>query len=439
MSSETPQPRLTGTATEEPPVIEVRNLVKEYRLGALEGVKTLAKRLLGQPVPPRQRFRALDDVSFSIRRGEVVGIIGHNGAGKSTLLKMLCNITTPTSGSVTVRGRVAPLIEVGAGLVGDMTGRENIYLNASILGLTRAEIEDRIDEIIDFAELKEFIDTPIKRYSSGMQIKLGFAIATAVDANILLIDEVLAVGDIAFQRKCFERLDALVKDASRTILVVGHNIRQLERICSRIVWLARGSIAGEGAPTRIANAYVEAMQTTSPRQPSTPLFAERHQDTAEIVGATVRAPSTEGRVLMHQELTIILHLRVHQPLVGFEVIAGIHTPDLTYICLSSSIDSTRSSTLETGEHWASLTIHDNVLRPGPYEIGAGLYDHNGRAIWRADRIARFDVSAVGFDVTKRPSVGIVDLPTAWNISNGIAASASRSQDQSRPFQISSTP
>ena len=191
------------------PIIQVSHLTKEYRLGAIHGLKqTLlnsAARLTGKPVEERPLFKALDDINFSIEQGEVVGIIGHNGAGKSTLLKMLAKISTPTHGHLKVEGRIAPLIEVGAGFVPDFTGRENVYLNGSILGMSRQEIDQKFDEIVDFAELEEFIDTPVKRYSSGMQVGLASLLATCMEAEILIVDEVLAVGDLAFQRKCFDR------------------------------------------------------------------------------------------------------------------------------------------------------------------------------------------------------------------------------------------
>ena len=188
-------------------IIEINHVSKEYRLGTLTSLKDSARnvvrRLRGQPAIKRTAFKALDDMAFTINEGEVVGIIGNNGAGKSTLLKLLANVTTPTSGTIAVRGKVAPLIEVGAGLVPDLTGTENVFLNATILGISRTDIARKFDEIVSFSELEDFIDTPIKRYSSGMKIRLAFAIATSVDAEILIIDEVLAVGDLAFQRKCF--------------------------------------------------------------------------------------------------------------------------------------------------------------------------------------------------------------------------------------------
>ena len=183
------------------PIIEVTHLTKEYQLGHItslkENITNSYRRLLGRPIHKRENFKALDDVSFSIEQGEVVGIIGHNGAGKSTLLKHLANISKPTKGSVKVLGSVAPLIEVGAGVNPELTGRENIYLNGAILGIPKKIIHKKMDEIIEFSELEQFIDTPVKRYSSGMSVKLGFSIATSLDADILIVDEVLAVGDLA--------------------------------------------------------------------------------------------------------------------------------------------------------------------------------------------------------------------------------------------------
>ena len=246
------------------PIIEVNHVSKEYRLGTLTSLKdsarNIARRLRRQPLTKRKPFKALDDMAFTIDQGEVVGIIGNNGAGKSTLLKLLANVTTPTSGTIAVRGKVAPLIEVGAGLVPDLTGRENVFLNATILGISRADIARKFDEIVSFSELEDFIDTPIKRYSSGMKIRLAFAIATSVDAEILIIDEVLAVGDLAFQRKCFERMENLIKGRGSTVLIVSHNIRQIERMCSRVLLLDHGKVAADGSTARDRRLVLPAQQ-----------------------------------------------------------------------------------------------------------------------------------------------------------------------------------
>ena len=214
-------------------IIEVNHVTKEYRLGKQHSFKQtiydIFSRLRGKNIVERPLFKALDNVDFRVEEGEVLGIIGHNGAGKSTLLKLLAHVTVPTSGNVKVKGNVAPLIEVGAGLVPDLTGRENIYLNGTILGMKRSEIDKKFDDIVTFAELDEFIDTPIKRFSSGMQVRLGFSIATSIDADILIVDEVLAVGDLAFQRKCFDRMENMIRLQGKTVLVVSHNIRQIQR------------------------------------------------------------------------------------------------------------------------------------------------------------------------------------------------------------------
>lgn len=242
-------------------IIEVNHLTKEYRLGAMQGLKqtllNTAARLSGKKVEERPLFKALDDVSFSIEPGEVVGIIGHNGAGKSTLLKMLARISTPTSGSIKVNGRIAPLIEVGAGFVPDFTGRENVYLNGAIMGMSRQEIDSKFDEIVEFAEMSEFIDTPVKRYSSGMQVKLAFAVATSIESEILIVDEVLAVGDLAFQRKCFDRMEDLIKRQGRTVLIVSHNIRQIERMCQRVLLIDHGHVDMDGPAGEICNAFYD--------------------------------------------------------------------------------------------------------------------------------------------------------------------------------------
>src|SRR5256885_12176491 len=242
-------------------VIEVNHVTKEYRLGQLHSLKQsvldAVARLRGHPVQERAPFKALDDVDFKVEEGEVLGIIGQNGAGKSTLLKMLARISVPTSGSVNVRSSVAALIEVGAGLVPDLSGRENVFLNASILGMRRAEIKKKFDEIVAFAELEDFIDTPIKRYSTGMQVRLGFSIATSMDAAILIVDEVLAVGDLAFQRKCFDRMEDMIKRQGKTVLLVSHNTRQIERLCSRVILMDHGRIVADGAPGSVCDLFYE--------------------------------------------------------------------------------------------------------------------------------------------------------------------------------------
>src|SRR4051794_29635592 len=202
-----------------------------------------------------EEFWALKRVSFEVNRGEVLGIIGRNGAGKSTLLKILSRITEPTEGRVTISGRVASLLEVGTGFHPELTGRENIYLNGAILGMTRAEMRNKFDEIVAFAEVERFLDTPVKRYSSGMYVRLAFAVAAHLEPEILVVDEVLAVGDAEFQNKCLGKMDQVTRRDGRTVLFVSHNMAAITRLCVRAIWLEAGRIIKAGAAQQLATDF----------------------------------------------------------------------------------------------------------------------------------------------------------------------------------------
>lgn len=248
-------------------VVVADRLGKSYRLGQRESYKSLRESLVqvaSRFVPkgnPRERagppaeFWALRDLSFDVTQGEVVGVIGGNGAGKSTLLKILARITAPTMGSATLRGRVGSLLEVGTGFHPELTGRENIYLSGAILGMKKAEIARSFDEIVAFAETEEFLDTPVKRYSSGMYLRLAFAVAAHLESEVLLVDEVLAVGDAVFQKKCLGKLGRL-SDGGRTVLFVSHQLNAVRSLCSRVLWLAGGRLADQGEPGGVIARYL---------------------------------------------------------------------------------------------------------------------------------------------------------------------------------------
>jgi ABC-type polysaccharide/polyol phosphate transport system ATPase subunit len=232
----------------------VDRVSKRYRRGlGFAGPLTGLARRMGSG-EEREAFFALQDVTFSVGQGEVLGIIGDNGAGKSTILKLLAGVTEPTRGTVRLGGKVSALIELGAGFHPELTGRDNIYLNAAILGLKRVEVDRVVDDIIAFAELGDFIDTPVKRYSSGMYARLGFSIAVYVDPDILLVDEVLSVGDLAFRRKSLERM-LRFKDQAKAMVFVSHNLVAIQRICDRVIWLDRGRIRMMGRPSQVVSAY----------------------------------------------------------------------------------------------------------------------------------------------------------------------------------------
>lgn len=237
--------------------IDVKNITKSFKVYYDKGSQ-LKERLLFKKRNRYEERQVLKDISFTVKKGEAVGLIGHNGCGKSTTLKLLTKIMYPDSGTITMHGRVSSLIELGAGFHPDMSGKENIYTNAAIFGLTKKEIDDRLDDIIAFSELEDFIDNPVRTYSSGMYMRLAFSVAINVDADILLIDEILAVGDANFQSKCFNKLKEIKRDGT-TIVIVSHSLGQIEQICDRSIWIHEGKIRAEGIPKLIDLEYLEFM------------------------------------------------------------------------------------------------------------------------------------------------------------------------------------
>jgi lipopolysaccharide transport system ATP-binding protein len=254
------------------PIITVQNLSKQYRIGSREAYGSLRESVMAGISAPWRRLRgngadretiwALRDVSFSVAPGEVVGVIGPNGAGKSTLLKILSRITEPTSGRAEIFGRVGSLLEVGTGFHSELTGRENVYLNGAILGMRRREIERKFDEIVAFAEVDKFLDTPVKRYSSGMYMRLAFAVAAFLEPEILVIDEVLAVGDVRFQRKCLGKMSDAARHG-RTVLFVSHNMTAVQSLCGRTIMLDEGRVVADGETKKVLAHYLQTTLTTN--------------------------------------------------------------------------------------------------------------------------------------------------------------------------------
>lgn len=253
--------------------IKVENVSKEYRLGAIGGatlkgeIQSKLAKLLNKEDPnlkigekahnKNERFLALNDMSFEVKKGEAIGIIGHNGAGKSTILKLICRVTTPTKGNIYINGRITSMLEVGTGFHPELTGRENVYLNGAILGMSKSEIDKKFDEIVEFSEVGQFIDTPIKRYSSGMKVKLAFAVASHLDSEIMIMDEVLAVGDVNFQNKCIDRMKKVATEEGRTILYVSHNMATVKSLCNRCIVLSKGQVIFEGDTDEAIAVYMK--------------------------------------------------------------------------------------------------------------------------------------------------------------------------------------
>lgn len=414
------------------PAIEVSHLTKEYRLGALHSVKqtllNTGARLLGRPVAEPPPFKALDDVSFTVQRGEVVGIIGHNGAGKSTLLKMLARISTPTRGTVKVNGRIAPLIEVGAGFVPDFTGRENVYLNGAILGMSKAEIDRKFDEIVDFAEMAEFIDTPVKRYSSGMQVKLAFAVATSVESDILIVDEVLAVGDLAFQRKCFDRVEALIKRSGFTVLLVSHNIRQVERLCSRALLLDHGRLTADDEKTYVCELFYRLNNKKIASQAEKSAISARLVRSAgeiELLGIELLA--SDGKAVEQCQMDECVSIRctfdAKRPLERPEIIVGIQTTDFFYIASMGNGYQHSRPDFAVGPNTVTCHVARLPLMPGVFAIRLGILDKSGREVFYGEMLRPFVVSSGRIPRSHMSQLGIVHLPVQWSYDTRQAVSA----------------
>jgi lipopolysaccharide transport system ATP-binding protein len=277
------------------PAIRVENISKRYRVGSgpkvastlTESLARAARRLTGRTRPDETgTFWALQGVTFDVRPGDVVGVIGRNGAGKSTLLKVLSRIVEPTGGRAEVRGRLGSLLEVGTGFHPELTGRENTYLNGSLLGMSRREIDRKFDEIVAFSGVERFLDTPVKRYSSGMSVRLAFAVAAHLEPEILIVDEVLAVGDGEFQRRCFQKMDQ-IRRSGRTILVVSHNLGAIQTLCTRAIQIEKGKLIGDGdVAGQVAN-YLSRL-TTASEEPVGDRTDREGQGRARVVGLTFR-------------------------------------------------------------------------------------------------------------------------------------------------------
>ncbi|OQW80038.1 MAG: polysaccharide/polyol phosphate ABC transporter ATP-binding protein [Proteobacteria bacterium ST_bin11] len=407
-------------------IIEVNHLTKEYQLGHLTSLKETAlnslRRLTFQPMQHRERFKALDDVNFNIEEGEVVGIIGHNGAGKSTLLKHLANISKPTKGYVKVRGSIAPLIEVGAGVNPELTGRENIYLNGSILGIPKKIIQQKLDEIIDFSELEQFIDTPVKRYSSGMTVKLGFSIATSLDADILIIDEVLAVGDLAFQRKCFDKMEDMIIHQGKTVLLVSHNIRQIERICKRVILMDHGRIIADGNPAEVCGLFYtqndEKIKVQSHNLSST--ARKEHSDEIELVNIEIldQNGNKVDSIRTNEDITFNLRFKVNKvldhPNFGF----GIHTTDFLYLATEITESQFKDKTLPPGEYTLAISIPSFPFLPGVFSVRIGVEGGKiPRNIFYEESLLNFQVKSSNIERTQSMSEGFVSLNGKWSLSD----------------------
>jgi lipopolysaccharide transport system ATP-binding protein len=359
--------------------IKVENLSKLYRISHLasqrtvrdavhHGMRLIWRRLRWKTRLHREEFWALRDISFEIRRGEIVGIIGSNGAGKSTLLKVLSRITEPTKGRITLRGRVASLLEVGTGFHPELSGRDNIYLNGAIYGLTRAEIGRKFDEIVEFADVAKFLDTPVKRYSSGMYVRLAFAVAAHLEPDILIIDEVLAVGDAAFQKKCLGKIREVSSEEGRTVLFVSHNLTSVRQLCSRSILLEQGRLSFDGPPSEAIAAYTR-------RDRGKAAYKHIAGDGAARI-TEVRLPGEGGAEAISPifgEMRIEIHYEAGPAAGSLEFFILIYAEDGE--CIAASFQTDSCARVSAGSEKRSISVaFRNPFAPGRYMVSAGIFD-----------------------------------------------------------------
>ncbi|HEV2829035.1 MAG TPA: ABC transporter ATP-binding protein [Pyrinomonadaceae bacterium] len=412
------------------PIITTEGLGKRYVIGASRAHTSLRDDLAARVNAPFRRRRedgddrhptiwALRNVSFDVQSGEVVGIIGRNGSGKSTLLKILSRITRPTTGRFRLSGRVGSLLEVGTGFHSELTGRENIFLNGAILGMSKSEIESKFDEIVAFAETEQFLDTPVKHYSSGMTVRLAFAVAAHLEPEILIIDEVLAVGDIAFQKKCLGKMNEVAKHG-RTVLFVSHDLSAVNGLCERTILLHEGSVIMNGPTNQVTAHYLDTTNklyspvtwADSPRGPSSEIQLHR-------AGINQRGVDTSA-VDCRQPFAIVFEYENKRVLPHSRFFIVIRNAKGEVIFTTSDYDLPGAETLDRklGRFVGEVTVPDGLLKVGSYHGTIGADIKNERVIFAEDDVLSFEVFESGDDTLaeRHKRVGLVAPLLQWKIS-----------------------
>lgn len=402
-------------------IIEVKNLGKKYNIGERQGYLALRdvlaniyrapfrwfgnkfKTAIGQNEV--NEFWALKDVNFKVEKGEVLGIIGRNGAGKSTLLKILSRITPPTTGEIRLGGRVVSLLEVGTGFHPELTGRENIYLNGAILGMRKQEIEQKFDEIVAFSGIEKFLDTPVKRYSSGMYVRLAFAVAAHLEPEILVIDEVLAVGDADFQKKCLGKMSDVTKNEGRTVLFVSHNMGAIKQLCSRTILLDGGQIVYDGDTETAIKLYVK--NNTKNGKVDMRAFAGTLNDVFDFEEIKINGLSNQEINLSPSD-NLILSARgvCKEDLPNFRITFSIFKDDVRVFSLH---DTQYPELLPKGKFDSQVTVPAYLLRPGDYTLAIGGYGLAGKWIW-GTYLVNFSIMEDWSIQNEFHNFGLVNLP-----------------------------
>jgi lipopolysaccharide transport system ATP-binding protein len=384
--------------------VAAEGVSKQYRLGEL-GTRSLGqdlrswwRRLRKQPANHEAEYVwALRDATFEVAEGEVLGLVGRNGAGKSTLLRLLTRITAPTTGTIRIRGRMASMLEVGTGFHPDLTGRENVFLNGAILGMSRDQIRAKLDEIVAFAEIEKFLDTPVKRYSSGMYVRLAFAVAAHLEADIIAVDEVLAVGDAAFQQKCLGTMSNMAS-RGRTVLFVSHNLAAVRRLCDRALMIEAGRVVRAGPTKDVCDAYEASLTAEGLKTDLPPGFIFQQAPPVEGCAITgVQILDESGNPMPAARTWDFVRIRIHyavsESLRSGSIVVNVQTVDGVVLALfSTRPDSTVDVAFDQGQHWVDCVVRRWPFAAGVYSIAGGIAVPGMHYLSWADRLGALTVA-----------------------------------------------
>lgn len=371
--------------------IKVSHLSKKYAIGkqkdtSLRGSLT---GLFKSSTSKVDEFWAMKDVSFEIKKGEAIGIIGKNGAGKSTLLKILSQITKPTEGKIEINGRIASLLEVGTGFHPELTGRENIYLNGTILGMTRKEVKAKFEEIVAFSGIEKFIDTPVKHYSSGMYVRLAFAVAAHLEPDILILDEVLAVGDVEFQKKCLGKMKE-VAGKGRTVIFVSHNMEAVKNLCDRAYFMENGSIVMEGTPTEVIENYLERQSIISLELNYDYVNAPGN-DSVKMKHISILPEREDEKNILTVKSPFKIHFEFWNEIEGLATNLSLHLYAITGECVFNVVTQLPVPVLSKGLHSGTCVIPANLLNTGVFSISMMVVRDTSTPVFNFENILTFEV------------------------------------------------
>jgi len=416
---------MTTKSSKEEPIIQVKHISKHYNIGMDRTYKTLSGSITDAVRSPVQTlkgigkqhdsFWALKDINFEVERGEVLGIIGRNGAGKSTLLKILSRITSPTEGEIRLRGRVGSLLEVGTGFHPELTGRENVYFNGAILGMRKREIDDKFDEIVKFSGVEKFLDTPVKRYSSGMQVRLAFSVAANLDPEILIVDEVLAVGDAEFQKKCLGKMSE-VAEGGRTVLFVSHNLAAVTRLCQRGICLDNGTIVYQGECKEVIERYL----TESSHNLSSAVLPPKSINTMRLREIQILNDANEPskQIDIGKPFRVQVKYDVNKNVKSAHVICFFNTIDGINVfgCGDADVSPERLGERRIGRYCGEFEVPAFLLGEGIYSITVSLSVPFGEIFDRHENIIGFeiiDLSSKRRDWQHRRRPGLLGIEIPW--------------------------